>query len=110
MTMDLVVKLPSTILSPFYDSILVVVDRFSKYTRLVPCRESMSAAAIADLLHRHCICDFSVPDQIVSDRGSHFNNLFLSSSFSILSIRLSLSTAYHPQTDGQTPQEPYLRN
>jgi hypothetical protein len=101
-TMDLIVKLPSTSSVPVFDSILVIVDKFSKYTRLVPCRESMSAAAVADLLHTHWFSDFGMPDQIISDRGSHFNNHFLSSIFRILSIRHSLSTAYHPQTDGQT--------
>jgi hypothetical protein len=54
------------------------------------------------LIHSHWFSLHGFPEQVVSDRGTHFNNKFTSALLASLGIKQSLSTAYHPQTDGQT--------
>jgi transposase InsO family protein len=100
-TMDLIVKLPTTHSTPTYDSILVIVDKLT-IVRLNPCREAMNASHTLQLVYTPWFSLFGLPEQIVSDRGSLFNNVFNADLLSTIGIRQSLSTAYHPQTDGQT--------
>jgi transposase InsO family protein len=98
--MDLIVKLPTTHSSSAYGSILVIVDKLTKFVRLIPCREAMKAAHSLHLVHTHWFSLFGLPEQIVSDCGSHLNNVFTAALLTV-GIKQSLSTAYHPQTDGQ---------
>ncbi|SJK99855.1 uncharacterized protein ARMOST_03166 [Armillaria ostoyae] len=69
-----------------YEVLLVVVDRFSKAIILVPCNKDLSAEGWARILRDHVYARHSMPQVIISDRGPQFNT----------------STAFHPQTDGQT--------
>ena len=110
-SMDLITGLPE---SAGMDSILVVVDRFSKMVVLIPCNSTLDSLGTARLLHSHVWSIFGIPRIVISDRGPQFASNFTKELASILGIKLALSTAYHPQTDGQTKRmnqevEKYLR-
>lgn len=95
------------------DMILVVVDRMSKYAFYFSCNTEMSAEELADLWVER-LGDFGAPDGIVSDRGSLFTSKFWAAWCYAMKVRRRLSTAFHPQTDGQTERqnqnlEHYLR-
>ena len=97
-----------------YDSILVLVDRFTKYVRYLPVNKTITAQGIADVLLRQCFLKQGPPDTLLSDRGSVFTSQFWSDICYHLKIDHRLSTAFHPQTDGQTERqnqelETYLR-
>jgi hypothetical protein len=98
-SMDLITGLPK---SRGFDSILVFVDRLTKYVILVPTVATLDAAGFAELFVDNVICYHGVPDEVVSDRGPQFNNLFWSSVSTLLGMKNCLSTAYHPESDGQT--------
>lgn len=115
LTMDFITGLPpSRSAGQVYDSILVIVDRYTKLARYIAVRKTIDAPELASVLLRHWIKDYGLPDSIVSDRGSVFTAKFWSSLCYILKIKRRLSTAFHPQTDGQTERqnqtlEQYLR-
>ena len=97
-----------------YDAILVLVDRFSKYVRYLPVTKAITAQGVAELLLNQCFLKMGPPDTLVSDRGSVFTSQFWSDICYHLKINHKLSTAFHPQTDGQTERqnqelETYLR-
>jgi transposase InsO family protein len=85
-----------------YNAILVVVDRLSKQAFSLPCFKTTTAKDIAELYIQHIYHTKGVPDTIVSDRGPQFISDFWREFYQILSVKLKLSTAFHPQTDGQT--------
>ena len=97
-SMDFVVDLP---LSEGCSNILVVVDRLTKYRVLIPC-SVMTAPEVAKLFLRHVWVHYGLPETIVSDRGTQFVSAFWQELCTQLSIKALLSTASHPQTDGQT--------
>jgi len=110
-TMDFIVKLPK---SGKFDSILVIVDRRSKMAHFIPCNESITAEGTAKLVFNNIVCKHGVPQSIVSDRGPQFKSLFWKKLWELLGTKVNLSTAYHPQTDGQSERvnqtlEQYLR-
>jgi hypothetical protein len=109
--MDFIVKLPQ---SQGYDSILVFICRRTKQAHFVPCKEAIDAVETANLFLTTVYRLHGLPDNVVSDRGPQFRSAFWKTLTSALGISLSLSTAYHPQTDGQTERvnqtlEQYLR-
>lgn len=109
--LDFIVKLP---VSNGFDSILVVVDRFSKMSHLIPCNETIDAPQTVDLLMKNVFKLHGLPMDMVSDRGPQFTSKFWISLCEQLGIQRKLSTAAHPQTDGQTERtnqtlEQYLR-
>jgi len=92
----------------------VFVDRMTKMTHFIPCSKSTSAPEFAQMFVSHIIRLHGLPDSIVSDRGSIFTSNFWSTLAAILKIDPCKSTAFHPQTDGQTERmnqtlEAYLR-
>ncbi|CEL63969.1 Transposon Ty3-I Gag-Pol polyprotein OS=Saccharomyces cerevisiae (strain ATCC 204508 / S288c) GN=TY3B-I PE=3 SV=2 [Rhizoctonia solani AG-1 IB] len=108
---DFIVKLPKC---RGNDSILVVVDCFSKMVHFIPCKEIVTAEDIARLFLEHVWKLHGTPKQAVLDRGPTFNSKFLRALYKALHIAPSYSTAYHPQSDGQTEiknqwLESYLR-
>lgn len=108
---DFIVKLPET---QGYDSILVVVDRFSKMAHFIPTNESTTAKGLAKIFRDNVWKIHGLPESIISDRGAQFAAEFMKELNGILGIMTKLSTAYHPQTDGQTERvnqdlEQYLR-
>lgn len=97
-----------------YDAILVLVDRFTKYVRYLPVTKTITAQGVADLLLKQCFLKQGPPDTLLSDRGAVFTSQFWSDICYHLKIDHRLSTAFHPQTDGQTERqnqelETYLR-
>jgi transposase InsO family protein len=114
-SMDFITDLPpSESGKAVYDAILVVVDRFTKMARYLPVRKDMDAEGLANVFLPHIVCRFGTPAGIVSDRGSLFTSEFWSSLCYQLKMKRKLSTAFHPQTDGQTERqnqvlEHYLR-
>jgi len=99
-SMDMVTDLPETIFGN--DSILVVVDRFTKMVHLIPCTKDITSEELVHLLNAHVFKLHGFPLTIVSDRGSIFTAKF-SKAFAVSTgMKFHHSTAYHPQSDGQT--------
>jgi hypothetical protein len=98
--MDFVTKLPRT--SSGYDSIWVVVDRLTKSAHFLPIRETYSVEKLAKIYIDEIVRLHGVPIDIISDRDGRFISRLWNSLQSALGTRLNLSTAYHPQTDGQS--------
>ena len=97
-----------------YDSILVIVDRLTKMVHYEPVKVTIDAPGLAEVILDVVVRHHGLPDSIVSDRGSLFTSKFWSSLCYFLGIKRRLSTAFHPQTDGQTERqnstmEAYLR-
>ncbi|QRW06191.1 Retrotransposable element Tf2 protein [Ceratobasidium sp. AG-Ba] len=96
---DFIVKLPE---SQGMDSILVVIDRFSRQAHFIPCLESTNAEGVADLFIKEVWKLHGLPKTTVSDRGPTFNSQFLKALYAKLGINPKFSTAFHPETDGIT--------
>ena len=111
-SMDFIGELPK---SKGYNALLVVVDQgCTKATVLIPCNTTVTAAETAKLYGEHVWKRFGLPRKIISDRGPQFHATFTRELCKQLGIEQNLSTAYHPQTDGQTERvnqevEQYLR-
>ncbi|KAJ1040162.1 hypothetical protein NDA10_002624 [Ustilago hordei] len=100
--------------SKTYDSILVIIDRLTKFAILAPTHKTVTAKQTAVLLYGHMVRLFGYPDHMVSDRGRQFISGAWKAFAEQMGVKHSLSTAYHPQTDGQTERvnqviEQYLR-
>ena len=96
------VKLP---LSKGSDSILTVTDQgCTKAVILVPCREDMGTEAVANLFKEHVFCYTGIPTKLISDRDTRFTSSWLKELCWALGVQQNISTAYHPQTDGQSEQ------
>ncbi|KAB5587831.1 Retrotransposable element Tf2 [Ceratobasidium theobromae] len=68
----------------------------------IPCKEASTAEDVAELFLKHVWHLHGTPKQTVSDRGPSFNSKFLKALYKLLHITPGFSTAYHPQTDGQS--------
>ncbi|KAJ9536005.1 hypothetical protein OSB04_un000833 [Centaurea solstitialis] len=99
-TMDFVTKLPRT--QKGYDAIWVVVDRLSKSVHFLPMKETYTMERLAKLYIAEVVRQHGVPLSIVSDRKARFTSTFWQSFQRELGTQVKLSTAYHPQTDGQS--------
>ncbi|EDN06137.1 conserved hypothetical protein [Histoplasma mississippiense (nom. inval.)] len=105
LSMDFIVDLPKSTRVKGYDSILVIVDRFTKMAKYIPTHKKVKAPELADLFLDAIIRDHGSPKSLVSDRGSLFTSKYWSAFCYHLTIRRLLSTAFHPQTDGQTERQ-----
>ncbi|KAI2646962.1 Transposon Tf2-9 polyprotein [Labeo rohita] len=85
--------------------ILVIVDRFSKFCRLIPLQGLPTAWNTAKLLFDHVFRSYGLPEDIVSDRGPQFISRVWKAFFRLLGVTVSLSSGYHPQTNGQTERK-----
>src|SRR5208282_1753950 len=85
-----------------YDNVFVVVDRLSKQAISIPCYKTATAKDMARLYIYHVYRYYGAAESIVSDRGGQFISGFWKEFNRILGTQLKLSTAHHPQTDGQT--------
>jgi len=82
--------------------IMVIVDYFTKIKIIIPTNAELTAAGTAELFKTHIFKRFGLPRGVVSDRGPQFVSRFISELYKGLGIKGLPSTAYHPQTDGQT--------
>ena len=110
-SMDFIMDLPQ---SSNFNAILVVVDRFSKMSHFLPTTTKVTAEETADIYFQQVFRLHGFPNDIVSDRGTQFTSKFWSRLMELCAIKQNMSTAYHPQTDGQTERvnqilEQYLR-
>jgi len=110
-TCDFITDLPT---SKGYDTLLIFVDRFTKMTHLLPCNKTTDAPQFARLFVNHIIRLHGILESLVSDHGSLFTSHFWKALSQMLGLKGRLSTAFHPQTDGQTERmnqtiEQYLR-
>jgi hypothetical protein len=85
-----------------YDSIWVVVDRLTKSAHFIPVKTNYSSAVLAELYMSRIICLHGVPKKIVLDRRTQFTSHFWQQLLEALGTHLNFSSAFHPQTDGQT--------
>ena len=100
--MDFVVGLPRT--PRGLDSIWVIVDRLTKSAHFIPINIRFSLEKLTTLYISEIIRLHGVPSSIVSDRDPRFTSRFWESLNRALGTKLRLSSAYHPQTNGQTKQ------
>ena len=110
-SVDMITHLPPAL---GHNAILVIVDMKSKDYIAIPCTDELSSEGWANLLFTHVITMHGLPEKIWSDRGSIFVSSFIRDLYRKLGIKGNPSTAYHPQTDGQTERmnqeiETYLR-
>jgi hypothetical protein len=98
--MDFIVGLPHT--QAGYDSIWVIVDHLTKVAHFIPVKATYSGAKLAELYMSRIVRLHEVPKKIVSDRGSQFTSMFWEKLHDSMDTKLNFSSAYHPQTDGQT--------
>jgi hypothetical protein len=110
-SMDFIVELP---LSNGFDAIYVCVDRFTKMAHFCPTTIQVTAEETARLYLRHVFKHHGLPTDIVSDRGTQFTSRLMSALLDLCDVKSNKSTAFHPQSDGQTERvnqvlEQYLR-
>jgi hypothetical protein len=99
-SMDFIVGLPHTSLR--YDSIWVIVDRLTKTTHFIPVHTTYIAKKYAEIYLDQIVRLHGIPKTIISDRGAQFVAWFWEQLHDALGTKLIRSSAYHPQTDGQT--------
>jgi hypothetical protein len=99
-SMDFIVGLPRT--QRGNDSIWVIVDRLTKVAHFLPVKTSYRVSRLAELYVDHILKLHGAPRSIVSDRGPQFTAQFWKSLHASMGTKLNYSTAFHPQTDGQT--------
>ena len=98
--MDFIIDLPPV---EGKDSILIIVDQgMTKGIILIPCSKTITAEGTAQLLLENLYKRFGLPDKLLSDRGPQFASTAFRELLRLLGIKLSLSMAYHPQTDRTT--------
>ncbi|KAK2397880.1 hypothetical protein QL285_059409 [Trifolium repens] len=99
-SMDFITGLPKT--RRKHDSIWVIVDRLTKSAHFLPVRTTDTAAKLTDVYIAEIVRLHGIPSSIVSDRDPKFTSHFWRTLHEALGTKLRLSSAYHPQTDGQT--------
>ncbi|GJW25057.1 putative reverse transcriptase domain-containing protein [Tanacetum coccineum] len=98
--MDFITKLPRT--SSGYDTIWVIVDRLTKSAYFLSIRENDSMDKLTRLYSKEVVTRHGIPVSIICDSDGRFTSNFWTSFQKALGTRLDMSTAYHPQTDGQS--------
>ncbi|PKI57042.1 hypothetical protein CRG98_022546 [Punica granatum] len=111
-SMDFIVNLPKL---KGCQTLMVVVDRFSKYATFISAKKECPAEKAAQLFMKHVVKYWGVPTTIMSDRDPRFTGRFWTELFKLLGTSLNFSTSLHSQTDGQTERvnallELYLRH
>jgi hypothetical protein len=99
-TMDFITPLPKT--SRGHAGLFVVVDRLSKLVRIAATPVHADALQVARLFHTHVYRNHGLPQEIICDRDPIFMSKFWQALFGILRVKIRPSSAYHPETDGQT--------
>lgn len=100
LSMDFISELPET--PEGYNAILVVVDKLTKYAITIPTTTAITEKETASLLFKYVFTKFGLPRQIISDRDTRWRGDFWAEVCRLMGMRRALTTAYHPQADGQT--------
>jgi transposase InsO family protein len=95
---DLITGLPQV---AGYDAIVVYIDHYSKQVHVIPTTSNVDAEGVADIHYREIFRLHGVPTKIVSDRGPQFAARLMKALYNKLGITHALTTAYHPQSNGQ---------
>ena len=99
-SLDLIVDLPPL---SGYDLILTVTDHdMSKAALFFPCNQTIGALGIATIFANHVFPHFRIPHKVISNRDTHLTAQFTQELCHLLDVTQNISTAYHPQTDGQS--------
>ena len=106
LSMDFVTGLPLSAdwKGDSYNSILVIVNRLTKMVHYKPVKVTINAPGLAEVIIDMVVWHHGLPDSIISDQRAIFTSKFWSSLCYFFGIKRRLSTAFHPQTDGQTEQ------
>ena len=99
-TLDLIGPLPTT--KRGHDCIIVFVDKYSKMVHFAAANMTVTAPQMATIFINEVVRYHGVPESLISDRDTRFHSEFWKSFWTQLGSSLKMSTAYHPQTDGQT--------
>ncbi|CAI7788692.1 unnamed protein product [Closterium sp. NIES-53] len=99
-SLDFITGLPPT--NAGHDAILVVIEKFSKMGHFIPTHTTARTEETAQLFLKHIISQHGIPTTLISDRDPKFTSKFWKELMSLMGTRLAMSSAYHPQTDGQT--------
>jgi Reverse transcriptase (RNA-dependent DNA polymerase)/RNase H-like domain found in reverse transcriptase/Integrase zinc binding domain/Chromo (CHRromatin Organisation MOdifier) domain/Retroviral aspartyl protease len=99
-TMDLITQLPMT--QSGYDCIVVFVDKLTKMVHYAPTTTTIDAPGVMDLFIQQVVRAHGLPRTIISDRDARFTSRYWRQIFAKLGTNLAMSTAFHPQSDGQT--------
>ena len=98
--MDFIIGFPKT--QRQNDSIMVVIDKASKYAHFIPVKSTYKAIYITEIFMKEIFRLHGIPKMVISDRDVKYTSNFLKELFASLGINLNFSTSYHPQTDGKT--------
>jgi hypothetical protein len=99
-SMDLITQLPKS--RRGHDAIVVFVDKLTKLVHLAETRTSVTAPELAEIFWSTVVRHHGLPSSILSDRDTRFTGHFWRTLWKCLGTQLTMSTAFHPQTDGQT--------
>jgi transposase InsO family protein len=98
-SIDFIVELPEP---HVYNAIMCVINSLTKHTHFIPTHTTINVEGTALLFHKEVWKHHGTPHKVISDRGPQFVAAFTRELYKLLGIKLAMSTAYHPQTNGQT--------
>jgi hypothetical protein len=98
-SMDFIKKLPPSV---GFDTILVIVDRFTKQSLFIPMYDTITPVMLAKLFVLHIFSKHGVPSHVTSNHGSEFVSSFFRSLGKALNMELHFTSGYHPEGDRQT--------
>lgn len=104
-SLDFITGLPPStepLTQTVYDSILVIVDRLTKYSYFIPFVKNGNTLQFVYVFIRNIVANHGMPRELISDRDKLFTSHFWQALTARLGVRHRLSTAFHPLTDGQT--------
>jgi hypothetical protein len=97
LSMDFITDLP---FANKKDSIFVVINRLTKMAHFIPCTKAITGEETTKLFIDNIYRIHELPNNIVSDMGTQFTSNFWRGFFQLLGVKINLSIAYHPQTNG----------